>query len=175
MPVSRGDASHARRGTLSTQSHAPFLAAKGESPADAPGALLERVATLWLLQLRAALAPLELTPAQFRLLVAVAWLNAKGVGVRQSDVSSHANADPVMTSEVLRTLESRGLVQRAPHPTDGRAKAITLTEPGGALVDRAIRLVDVVESRFFDEGAAEFGPLAKALKKGGRGTGARSR
>jgi MarR family transcriptional regulator, organic hydroperoxide resistance regulator len=160
---------------MSSQSFAPFLAAKGESPAAAPGALLERVATLWHLQVRTALAPLDLTPAQFRLLVAVAWLNAKGAGVRQSDVSIHANADPVMTSEVLRTLESRGLVQRAPHPTDRRAKAITLTEPGGTLVDRAMRLVDIVESKFFADGAAEFGPLAKALKKGGRGSGPRSR
>ena len=153
-----------------SQTSAPFLAARVESPANATGALLERIATLWLLQLRTALAPLELTPAQFRLLVAVGWLNAvKGGGVRQSDVAQHANADPVMTSEVLRALESRGLVTRSAHPTDGRARAITLTGSGGALVDRAIRLVDVVEARFFEAGAPEFGPLAKALKKGGRG------
>lgn len=157
-------------GHLTSQTYAPFLAARGESPANAHGALLERIATLWLLQLRTALAPLELTPAQFRLLVAVGWLNARGGGVRQSDVAQHANADAVMTSEVLRALESRGLVARTAHPTDGRARAITLTESGGALVDRAIRLVDVVEAKFFEAGAPEFGPLAKALKKGGRGT-----
>ncbi len=157
-------------GRLPSQTYAPFLAAKGESPADAPGALLERVATLWLLQLRGALAALDLTPAQFRLLVAVGWLNSRGDSVRQSDVALHANADPVMTSEVLRTLESRGLVARSPHPTDRRAKAITITESGGVLVDRAIRLVDVTEAKFFEAGASEFGPLAKALKKGGRGT-----
>lgn len=75
-----------------------------------------------------------------------------------------------MTSEVLRTLESRGLVVRSAHPTDRRAKAITMTESGGALIDRAIRLVDVVEAKFFEAGTAEFGPLAKALKRGGRGT-----
>jgi len=156
-------------GRMPSQSYAPFLAAKGASPADAPGALLERVTTLWLLQLRGALVPLDLTPAQFRLLVAVGWLNSRGVGVRQSEVALHANADPVMTSEVLRTLESRGLVARSAHPTDRRAKAITITESGGLLVDRAIRLVDVIESKFYEAGAAEFGPLAKALKKGGRG------
>ncbi len=154
---------------LASQTYAPFLAAKGESPADAPGALIERVATLWLLQLRAALAPLDLTPAQFRLLVAVGWLNSRGGAVRQSDVALHANADPVMTSEVLRSLESRGLVARAAHPTDRRAKAITMTERGGVLVDRATRLIDVIEAKFFETGAEEFGPLAKALKRGGRG------
>lgn len=154
---------------MATHTSAPLLAAREHSPAAGRGAMLERVATAWHLQLRTALAPLDLTPAQFRLLVAVAWLNARGTAVRQSDVSEHANADPVMTSEVLRTLEARGLVARAPHPTDRRAKAITITEAGGVLADRVLRLVETVEARFFDEGTADFGALAKALKKGGRG------
>lgn len=152
-----------------TQSSAPLLAARELSPADSRGAMLERVATAWHLQLRAALVPLDLTPAQFRLLVAVAWLTARVSAVRQSDVSLHANADAVMTSEVLRTLEARGLVARGPHPTDRRAKSITITDTGGALADRALRLVETIEARFFESGTPEFGPLAKALKKGGRG------
>ncbi|MBC7842577.1 MAG: MarR family transcriptional regulator [Gemmatimonadaceae bacterium] len=152
--------------TLST---APMLAAREESPAAARGALLERVATHWSLQLRAALAPLDLTPAQFRLLVAAAWLTARGGGVRQSDIAAHASADPVMTSEVLRTLERRGLITRTAHPSDKRARSIAVTGTGGALADRAIRLVDTTETRFFDAGLPEFGTLAKALKKGGRG------
>ncbi len=155
---------------MTTSSTAPLLAARDQSPATARGALLERVATHWLLELRAALAPLELTPAQFRLLVATAWLTAKGSGVRQSDISVHANADPVMTSEVLRTLESRGLLTRTAHPTDKRARSVTLTDTGGALADRAMRLVDTIDARFFDSGMPEFRALAKALKKGGRGS-----
>jgi MarR family transcriptional regulator, organic hydroperoxide resistance regulator len=148
---------------------ATLLAIRELSPAVGRGAVLERVATNWLLALRTALVPLDLTPAQYRLLVSAAWLTAKGMGVRQSDISVHANADPVMTSEVLRTLESRGLITRAPHPTDGRAKAVAVTVTGGALADRAVRLVDSVESKFFENGMAEFALLAKALKKGGRG------
>lgn len=153
----------------STSSSAPLLAARDQSPSNARGAVLERVASHWLLELRAALAPLDLTPAQFRLLVAAAWLTAKGSGVRQSDISAHANADPVMTSEVLRTLEGRGLISRTAHPTDKRAKSVAVTATGGALADRAIRLVDTIDARFFDTGMPEFGALAKALKKGGRG------
>ncbi len=154
---------------MSSHSNAPQIAARATAPHETDGALLERVATTWLAQLRAALAPLDLTPAQYRLLVATAWLNAKGSGVRQSDVASLANTDPVMTSEVLRTLESRGLLARAPHATDRRAKAITVSEAGGVLADRAQRLVAATESRFFELGLPDFGPLAKVLKKGGRG------
>ncbi len=156
---------------MPTQSHAPLLALREQQPSAGHGALLERVATQWHLQLRSALVPLDLTPAQFRLLVATAWLSARSSGVRQSDISAQANADPVMTSEVLRTLEARGLVTRGVHPSDRRAKSIGVTEAGGALADRAIRLVDGVESRFFDTGMPEFGALAKVLKKGGRGAG----
>ncbi len=157
---------------MPTNSHSPLLAARDHSPATARGAVLERVATHWLLALRTALAPLDLTPAQGRLLITTAWLTSRERGVRQSDIAAHAGADPVMTSEVLRTLEGRGLITRAPHATDRRAKSVTLTEEGGALADRAARLVDVADARFFEVGMSQFGTLAKALKKGGRGVAA---
>ena len=153
---------------MTTHSSAPYLAVR-ESPAESRGALLERVATDWHQTIRSALLPLDLTHAQFRLLVAATWLAARQPAVRQSDIAGVANADPVMTSEVLRTLESRALIVRGPHPTDRRARAVSVTEAGGKLADRAARLVDVVEARFFEGGMAEFAPLAKALKKGGRG------
>lgn len=154
---------------MSAHSHAPRLAARADPPNASRAALLERVTTHWVVQLRMALTPLDLTPAQYALLVAAAWLNAKRAAVRQSEIAAHANTDPVMTSEVLRTLESRGLLERAPHPTDRRAKSILVTEAGGALADKARRLVEATETRFFEQGTPEFGTLAKALKKGGRG------
>ena len=33
----------------------------------------------------------------------------------------------MVTSQVLRTLEMRGLLKRNPHPTDARAKVLSLT------------------------------------------------
>lgn len=151
-------------------SGAPYLAARAVAPADGPGAILERVAAAWTIRLRAALVPLELTTAQFRLLTSAAWLSSHQPGIRQSDIADYAGMDAVMTSEVLRTLETRGLITRVDHPTDRRAKAISVTETGCTLADRALRLIAVVEARFFEEGLEEFGALGKALRKGGRGT-----
>ena len=151
------------------QTSAPYLAARDLAPADGRSALLERVLAHWQALLREALLPLDLTAAQYRLLVAAAWLGARQAAVRQSDIAAHANADAVMTSEVLRTLERRGLVERMAHPTDRRARSIIVTAAGGALADRAARLVDVTEARFFETGMPEFGPVARSLKKGGRG------
>jgi MarR family transcriptional regulator, organic hydroperoxide resistance regulator len=154
---------------MALHSTAPNLAARAASPADGRSAVLERVASRWLADLRDALVQVDLTHAQFRLLSAAAWLTARTPAMRQSDIAAHAHMDSVMTSEVLRTLESRGLIARAAHPTDRRAKAVLVTEAGGALADRATRLVDVVEERFFVNGLADFAQLAKAMKKGGRG------
>ena len=154
-----------------TSSVAPQLSARVTAPSMARAAVLERVATQWLTRVRAALLPLNLTHAQARLLIAAAWLGSRSLGVRQSDIAAEAGADPVMTSEVLRALEMRDLISRAPHPIDRRAKAITVTPAGGALADRAFRLLEAAETRFFEEGTADFGGLSKSLKKGGRGPG----
>ena len=152
-----------------TNTSAPYLAARAESPAESRGALLDRVAVAWQARLRTAMVELGLTPAQYRLLVAVVWLSSRQAGVRQSEVAEQAGTDPVMASEVLRVLEGRGLVERRAHPTDRRARSISPTISGAELADKAIRLADAVESSFFERGMPAFGPLAKALKRGGRG------
>ena len=152
-----------------TNSNAPRIAARDTAPSAGRCAGLERVGTEWLAQLRAALVSLELTHAQCRLLIATAWLGSRSQHVRQSDIAAEAGMDPVMTSEVLRALEARQLISRAQHPTDRRAKSISVTEAGGSLADRALRLVEAAEETFFTVGMAEFGSLGKSLKKGGRG------
>ena len=141
------------------------------SPAASTGLMLERVTAAWHAALRAALMPLALTPAQFHLLSAAMWLGQEaGTGARQSDIAALAATDPVTTSAVLRALELRGLVDRVPHATDRRAKAITVTIPGAMLATEATRVAGEAERRFLERGMPEFGRLGKALKKGGRGT-----
>lgn len=148
---------------------APYLTSSVQPPSAARSALLERATAEWLLQLRAALASLNLTHAQARLLIAAAWLGNRATDVRQSEIAAEAGTDPVMTSEVLRALEVRGLITRSPHPTDRRARSIAVTDDGLHLAERAFRLTGVIEARFFETGMSAFGTLAKALKKGGRG------
>jgi MarR family transcriptional regulator, organic hydroperoxide resistance regulator len=150
---------------------APHIIGSVEPPSASRSAILERVASEWLLQHRTALAPLDLTHAQARLLIATAWLGSRAgtACVRQSEIAAEAGTDPVMTSEVLRVLEARGLLTRSPHPTDRRARSIAVTDDGLRLADKASRLTGAVETQFFEAGMPAFGTLAKALKKGGRG------
>ena len=133
--------------------------------------LLDAVAGAWGQTLRTVLAPFDVTAAQYRLLAAAIRAADGGAAVPQSAVGAAAAMDPATTSETLRTLERRGLLVRVPHPTDRRARAVALTSSGLDLTAKLLAIVSETEARFFDTGMPEFGPLAKALRKGGRGEG----
>ena len=54
-----------------------------------------------------------------------------------------------MTSQVVRTLEQKGLVRRATHPRDSRAKSLQGTPEGLELAKRAMILVEQTDEAFF--------------------------
>ncbi|MFJ9366061.1 MarR family winged helix-turn-helix transcriptional regulator [Nocardia sp. NPDC101769] len=118
---------------------------------ESPGLLLWQVTNRWQAAQRAALAPFDLTHVQFVLLASLTWLTSRSGGepVTQRDLADHAATDPMMTSQVLRTLEQKGLLERRDHPTDRRAKSLVSTESGAALVNRAIGAVETCDREFF--------------------------
>jgi DNA-binding MarR family transcriptional regulator len=66
------------------------------------------------------------TADQFVLLAAL----AEGDAVTQQGLVRRVGSDPNTVRAMLLLLEGRGLVARAPHPTDGRARSVTLTAKG---------------------------------------------
>ncbi|MEC3916442.1 MarR family winged helix-turn-helix transcriptional regulator [Nocardia sp. CDC160] len=118
---------------------------------ESPGLLLWQVTNRWQAAQRAALAPFDLTHVQFVLLAALTWLTGRSGGdpVTQRDIADQAATDPMMTSQVLRTLEQKGLLERRDHPTDKRAKSLVPTKSGAALVNRAIAAVEACDRDFF--------------------------
>ena len=134
-----------------------------ESPDDSPGFLLWQVSHLWQRKIKAALDPLELTHVQFVLLASVAWLGHADDALTQVKLAAHARTDVMMTSKVLRTLESKGLIRRAPHPDDTRANVLATTVEGDALLSRAVRVVEVVDQEFFGGLGAQIGAFNSAL------------
>src|SRR4051794_21926212 len=119
------------------------------SPDDSPGFLLWQITNLWQRRQRAALEPLGLTHVQFVLLATLGWLQQARAPVTQVQLAQHARTDIMMTSEVVRSLERRGLLTRADHPTDSRALALALTAEGQALVARSLNVVEEVDRAFF--------------------------
>lgn len=130
-----------------------------------PGLALWRATNRWQAAQRAALKPLGLTHVQFVLLASLTWLDAEGP-VIQRDLADHAGTDPMMTSQVLRVLEKRGLVGRRALPSDARARALDVTTAGAELANRAVAVVEAVDEEFFGalgDGAAELAVLLGRL------------
>lgn len=118
-------------------------------PSQSPGFLLWHTTLRWQRAMTAALAPLDLTHAQFVLLACAWWLGQHGDAPRQSQVAAQAGTDPKMTSDVVARLEAKGLLRREPDPTDARAKFVLVTPTGAALAARAIDVVEAADASFF--------------------------
>jgi DNA-binding MarR family transcriptional regulator len=54
-----------------------------------------------------------------------------------------------MTSQVVRTLEQKGLVERTVDAADTRARRLRPTRRGARLAPRAIDVVEQVDAEFF--------------------------
>lgn len=133
---------------------------------ESPGLLLWQVTNRWQAAQRAALAPFDLTHVQSVLLASLTYSSAgREDPVRQRDLAEYAATDPMMTSQVLRTLAQKGLIERRDHPSDRRAKALVATEAGVALVNRAIVAVEACDAEFFAPLGAEDGAFARSLRQ----------
>jgi DNA-binding MarR family transcriptional regulator len=140
------------------------LATEFESADDSPGLMLWRATNRWQAAQRAALKPFDLTHVQFVLLASLAYLDTDGP-VTQRQLADHAATDVMMTSQVLRTLENAGLVRRAPHPSDRRARALAVTPEGRALADRAVVAVEAADQDFFAVAGPDLPAFTAVLRR----------
>jgi MarR family transcriptional regulator, organic hydroperoxide resistance regulator len=131
---------------------------------ESPGFMLWRVSSLWQRRIKAALEPFDLTHTQFVLLAGLSWLGRQVSNITQVQLAEHLGMDVMMTSQVLRTLETKGLIERPPHPTDSRAKALTLTKAGRGLTARAVPVVEAADLEFFARLGKRQGELVKQLR-----------
>lgn len=120
-----------------------------KTPNESPGYLLGHLTTLWQRKQKKVLDPLNLTQTQFVLLAALGWLSRDSDQVTQVDIANQGNADRMMVSKVLRTLEEKKFISRQEHQTDTRAKVIKLTNEGAKVLQKALTAVENVDIDFF--------------------------
>ena len=126
------------------------LGTRFEDASESTGLLLWQVTNRWQAAQRAALKPHGLTHVQFVLLASLTWLSAEtDEAVTQRRLADFAATDPMMTSQVLRTLEAKGWVGRERHASDRRAITLAPTGEGRAVVNQAIGAVESVDEEFF--------------------------
>lgn len=124
----------------------PFQFDKAE---DSSGFLLWQVTNLWQREIKKALEKHGLTHSQFVLLASIHWLTLSKQDVTQILLSSHTKIDPMTTSTVLRTLQTKGFIKRQEHATDTRAKTVSLTDKGIKTVMLAVKTVEQFDNEFF--------------------------
>ena len=122
---------------------------KFKSPNESPGYLLGQMTLLWQRKQKKVLDPLNLTQTQFVLLAALGWLSRENENVTQIDIANQGNADRMMVSKVLRTLEEKEFISRQEHPTDTRAKVIKLTPAGREAQKKAFTTIENADIDFF--------------------------
>jgi DNA-binding MarR family transcriptional regulator len=132
-------------------------------PDESPGFLLWHVTLRWQRDMAAALAPLDLTHVQFVLLATTWWLNVQGEDPNQLAVARQAGTDVKMTSQVLRKLEAKALIERPVDPADTRARKLRVTERGARLAQQAIAAVESADGAFF-QGIEDPGALLAMLR-----------
>jgi len=136
-----------------------------KSPEDSPGYLLGQLTTLWQRKLKRVLDPLDLTQTQFVLLAALAWLSKENDAVTQIDIANQGNADRMMVSKVLRTLEEKKFLTRKEHKTDTRAKTIDLTSSGSAVLQKALTAIETADLEFFSNADLDVSALNATMLK----------
>ena len=109
------------------------------------------------------LEPLQLTHVQFVLLACTWWLGRQGQVPNQLQLARQAGTDVKMTSQVVRRLEAKGLLQRQVDPDDSRARRLRLTAEGQRLARRAIATVEETDARFFGAAAAALTALLQRM------------
>jgi DNA-binding MarR family transcriptional regulator len=120
-------------------------------PSESPGFLLWHATLRWQRGIAQALAPLDLTHVQFVLLACTWWLNEQGQHPSQIALAEFAGTDVKMTSQVVRSLERKDLVEREIDPADSRARRLRVTRRGARLAPRAIDVVQEIDAAFFRE------------------------
>jgi DNA-binding MarR family transcriptional regulator len=138
-----------------------------QGPAASPGFLLWHLTLAWQRAVTAVLAPLDLTHVQFVLLACAWWLGRHGQVPNQLQLARQAGTDVKMTSQVVRRLEAKGLLDRQVDPGDSRARRLHLTAEGQRLAQRAITAVEQADAQFFGtEAAALTGLLQRMIGPG---------
>jgi DNA-binding MarR family transcriptional regulator len=109
-----------------------------------PGYLVWRLANKWRTAVDQALAPLNLTHAQYVLLASLSGMERSGRQPSQRELADHTGLEALYVSKLARSLESAGLVGRTRDTEDTRVVRLALTDEGRTTVRPAIDAVQLL-------------------------------
>jgi len=87
---------------------------------------------------------------QYAVLAGVYWLTLHSKKqVTQAILAQHSRINPMTISQMFPVLEAKGYICRTRHLTDVRAKAVDITLAGKKMMQKAIKTIDEVDTKFF--------------------------
>lgn len=119
-----------------------------KTPEESPGFLLWKVSMVWRKSIEEVLKPFDLTHPQFVILAVTCWLTRQGEKASQAAIGRKAGLDPNTTSQVLRTLQKKELIERI-RSSDERSKHPQVTKKGSQVLAQALPAVEKEDALFF--------------------------
>jgi DNA-binding MarR family transcriptional regulator len=90
-------------------------------------------------------APVGITPDQYTVLRLISEQGRRRF--TQGELTRWMSSDPNTVASLLRRMERQGLVERRPHPTDRRARCLTLRGPGRRRFKELLRVALALQER----------------------------
>ncbi len=115
------------------------------------GYLINHLARIFAQALAREIGPIGLAPGQFMVLLEL-W---REEGLTQRDLVGRLDVEQATLANTLSRMERDGLIRRKPHPVDGRAQSIHLTDRARRLEAPATKAADGINRRMLAELTAE--------------------
>lgn len=113
------------------------------------GFLLYSAYFAWKRKIESTLLSHDHTYIQFMLLMTLGLFKKDKANVSQNDIAKFLSFDVIVTSQVLRMLEKRGLLKRSPKEGNERSKFLELTNASVAKIQGAAKDLLKAEESFF--------------------------
>jgi DNA-binding MarR family transcriptional regulator len=120
-----------------------------DKPEDSPGFLLWQTTITWQRLIKKALEPHDISHAQFVIMAILLWFGKHNYDTTQILIVNWSKLDKMTVSKSLKKLVALELVHRVEHATDTRAKSVSLTDKGKALVYKLVPIVEHIDADFF--------------------------
>ncbi len=91
----------------------------------------------------------DLTHVQFILIEGIIQLSKAYDHISQKALAEHVNANTMMTSKVIRSLEEKSFIQRHGSSTDSRVMDVTITKEGKSIYKKVSKSVKDYDEQFF--------------------------
>ena len=135
------------------------------APENAVGFVLWRVLHRFVREVDRALEVLSLTHLQFTTLTLIAWMSRSGEAVEQAMLARSGDMHPMQVSQMLKALEGKGMVVRAPSTSKRSAKRVEITPAGLTALRAALPVMIKLQQQLFGEEGGPGGSLLVALRR----------